>query len=140
MKVFSLLKCYGARYETFTMAMLKPPMPSSYAEIVPLLQGYEIHTNLHDFASNFAFYGQRNSIANSKDHRGGRRAQHQRSFSSRGCSFHPANNSTREPNSGLGLCESTNPITKGGIGPSEPKVLDPPSACQICGKKGHVAL
>lgn len=96
MTVFSLLNNLGARYESFTTLMLKPPM-LSYVEILPLLQGYEIRTSLHDSNSYFAFYGQRTGAPASKDHCGG------------GQGFHPASHSAQESHTGtpLGARSST---------------------------------
>ncbi|KAF5448006.1 hypothetical protein F2P56_033514 [Juglans regia] len=98
MKVFSLLNGLGAQYEPFTTTMLKPPMPS-YTEIIPLLQGYEILTTLHEINPTFAFYGQQTGTSIFNDHCGGGRGDGRaqpRSFTSRGQGFHPTSYTRRE--------------------------------------------
>lgn len=51
LKVFSLLNSLGAIYEPFTTSMLTPLMPS-YAELIPLLQGFEICISLQGASNN----------------------------------------------------------------------------------------
>lgn len=135
MKVFCLLSNLGARYDPFTTSMLKPPMPS-YAELIPLIQRYEIHTFFHDLAFNasFSLYGQRNGgVAAFSGHRDGGRSQ-QWSFSSCGHGFHPTSHLAREGNT------SPRPNEPNNNKPTMTKAHDPPIVCQICDKKGHVAF
>ncbi|KAL2526207.1 Retrotransposon gag protein [Abeliophyllum distichum] len=60
-KVYSLLANLGPKYESFTTAMHKPPMPS-YSEAVSLLQGFEQRNTWVETSHSppYAFYGQLN--------------------------------------------------------------------------------
>ncbi|GMY19468.1 UBN2_3 domain-containing protein, partial [Fagus crenata] len=79
-KVFWLLNGLGSSYESFSTAMLKPPVPS-YLDLIPLLHSHELRNNafLTDQPNPaVAFVGQR-----SNPNRGS-----QSSFNSRGKGFH----------------------------------------------------
>lgn len=62
-KVFTLLSGLGQRYESFTTAMLKPPVPS-YNDLLPLLYSHELRNKSvlsEQPNSSMAFVGQRSN-------------------------------------------------------------------------------
>lgn len=81
-KVFFLLNGLGPRYETFSTAMLEPPVPS-HADLIPLSQSHELRYKSHFSENdnpNLSFVSQRQAY----------RTQYKRgpsSFSSKGCGF-----------------------------------------------------
>ena len=80
-KVFCLLCGLGPQYESFTSAMLKPPVPS-YKEIVPLLQCHETRSQsyVNDYTNcSMALFGQK--FDNKKRNKGSQQ------FTSRGHGF-----------------------------------------------------
>jgi hypothetical protein len=82
-KVFWLLNGLGPRYESFSTAMLKPPVPS-YNDLIPLLHSHELRNRslLADQVNPvMAFVGQRSNSNNKGS---------QSSFNSRGRGFHQA--------------------------------------------------
>lgn len=91
MKVFLLLNSLGAKYEPFMTVRLKPTVPS-YAELLPLLQGYEIRSILHDSSNSIAFYGHRSGAPTSKDNNNNHCSQ-PRLFSSKDRGSQPSNHS-----------------------------------------------
>ena len=123
-KVFWLLSGLGPRYESFSTAMLKPPVPS-YNDLIPLLHSHELirASSLSEHPNHtLAFVGERSTSRNQFERGSGS------SFNSRGRGFTPA--SSRPPNN-LHRSNARNPA------------LNSPNnsiQCQICKKKGHEAL
>lgn len=120
-KVFWLLSGLGSRYESFSTAMLKPPVPT-YNDLIPLLHSHELirASSLSEHSNpTLAFVGER-STSRYQFRRGSGS-----SFNSRGRGFNPA--SSRPPNN------MQRPYSRN---PNSPNT----NQCQICKKRGHEAL
>ena len=120
-KVFWLLNGLGPRYESFSTAMLKPPVPS-YNDLIPLLHSHELRNkSLVSGQANpsLAFVGQHYS-------------SQKRNFNSKGRGFNQA--STRPPSQ---TRHFQPPMSSK---PPSTASHSQPLQCQICKKKGHHAL
>uniref|UniRef100_A0A2N9J0X7 Uncharacterized protein n=1 Tax=Fagus sylvatica TaxID=28930 RepID=A0A2N9J0X7_FAGSY len=127
-KVFWLLNGLGPRYESFSTAMLKPPVPS-YLDLIPLLHSHELRNKsllIDQPNPALAFVGQRfNSNKGS-------------SFNSRGKGFHQSGSRPPyTPRNGHHHSSSKNNSQSGTPHPSQ---TDSVPHCQICKKRGHHAL
>ncbi|XP_018806504.2 uncharacterized protein LOC118349168 [Juglans regia] len=111
--------------------MLKPPMPS-YSEVVPLLQGFETRSQLHENynAQHTAFYGHATGHGKNKG----------RPWSSRGRGFSQA---TQVARPGHQHSQHSGPKNHGphsGTVHENIKENNRIPTCQICGKQGHTAI
>uniref|UniRef100_A0A2N9H9U6 Retrovirus-related Pol polyprotein from transposon TNT 1-94-like beta-barrel domain-containing protein n=1 Tax=Fagus sylvatica TaxID=28930 RepID=A0A2N9H9U6_FAGSY len=128
-KVFWLLNGLGPRYESFSTAMLKPPVPS-YNDLIPLLHSHELRNRslLADQVNPaMAFVGQRSNSNNKGS---------QSSFNSRGRGFHQAG--SRPPSTPRNFQQHA--PSKNSNHSSTPTSSGSIPQCQICKKKGHHAL
>jgi hypothetical protein len=128
-KVFWLLNGLGPRYESFSTAMLKPPVPS-YNDLIPLLHSHELRNQslLADQVNPaMAFVGQRSNSNNKGS---------QSSFNSRGKGFHQAG--SRPPSTPRNFQQHapSKNSNHSSISTSSSSIPQ----CQICKKKGHHAL
>ncbi|KAF8391041.1 hypothetical protein HHK36_023341 [Tetracentron sinense] len=138
-KVFWLLNGLGVEYKSFITTMLKPPTPS-YKEIIPLLQSHETWISTHETQQpnnqTVAFVTQRG--------RGSPNRGRYNNFSSRGRGFtqmshmDKGNYIPNQPPTG----KNPNKKSELNISKNGGKFFDSGSlpTCQICEKRGHVAL
>ena len=116
-----MLNGLGPRYESFSTAMLKPPVPS-YNDLIPLLHSHELRNkSLVSGQANpsLAFVGQHYS-------------SQKRNFNLKGRGFNQA--STRPPSQ---TRHFQPPMSSK---PPSTASHSQPLQCQICKKKGHHAL
>uniref|UniRef100_A0A2N9H082 Uncharacterized protein n=1 Tax=Fagus sylvatica TaxID=28930 RepID=A0A2N9H082_FAGSY len=127
-KVFWLLNGLGPRYESFSTAMLKPPVPS-YLDLIPLLHSHELRNKsllIDQPNPALAFVGQRfNSNKGS-------------SFNSRGKGFHQSG--SRPPYTPWNGHHHSSSKNNSQSGTPHSSQTDSIPHCQICKKRGHHAL
>ncbi|KAF6136971.1 hypothetical protein GIB67_030735 [Kingdonia uniflora] len=126
-KVFWLLNGLRPRYESFSTAMLKPPVPS-YVDLIPLLQSHDLRQKSHVFEPanpTLAFVSQQSTQRFSPKHTS------PQPFTSRGRGFSQSNSrpsyNHRQYHNSISQKPHSNQSR-------------PPSICQVCKRRGHEAL